>query len=319
MSTTVLTYHEIDTSSESKSKSEEKLDKLRDSFFPFYIRYLANMINKVHEVFPVIGCRLAMACFCLSVKKRLSLKAKAFYEGGIKVKHVVDGRTCYSYHYGDRGPKVLLLHGYASYGYRWRNYVQELVSLGFQPVVLDAPGHGSSPGYLLSVPNYINVVRAVLEKEEEWYGVVSHSMGSLIGMIALSESGLKLSSNRFVAMSTFSDCDGLLTRYGACIGFNKRLMGAVKSWVASWTGKPLSYFSFIERAQDLDLDIQLIYDDMDIVVPTEEPEKIVSETTLSDITVTSGLGHSLSRSEICERALSFLTSSRSVLSSGQSE
>ena len=63
----------------------------------------------------------------------------------------------------------------------------------------------------------------------------------------------------------------------------------------------------IERAENLDLDIQLIFDTHDIVVPYGEPVKILNEIHVADVMSTSNKGHGLHQREVTDRILSFVT------------
>jgi alpha-beta hydrolase superfamily lysophospholipase len=58
------------------------------------------------------------------------------------------------FHWGESGPLVLLAHGWSSCAARLVDFVEPLMSAGFQVVGFDAPGHGASSGFRSDLPRY---------------------------------------------------------------------------------------------------------------------------------------------------------------------
>lgn len=57
----------------------------------------------------------------------------------------IDGRVAFVERAGD-GPPVLCVHSAGQTGVQWRGVLRELPAHGYQPVVVDLPGHGRSDG-----------------------------------------------------------------------------------------------------------------------------------------------------------------------------
>src|SRR5690606_32675566 len=85
------------------------------------------------------------------------------------------------YQWSGTGATVLLVHGWESNSFRWRNLIQFLRANDFNILAFDAPAHGYSSGEYLHVPLYSECVLHMLEKHRPKH-LVGHSVG---GMTAL--------------------------------------------------------------------------------------------------------------------------------------
>ncbi|MFN3999957.1 alpha/beta hydrolase [Algoriphagus sp.] len=278
-------------------------------FFPSYIGNVGKAINAVHKVNPLTACKLTMGVLSLSLRGKIRNEERAFYQSGIAQLHHCEKHKFYTFTFGE-GPPILLLHGWCSRGARWMDYVQELVCQGFQVVVMDAPGHGTSPGYTLSVPHYIKCVGQVLQTRSRWHAIVSHSMGSLVGVIAASESSSEqFAKSKFVLMSTFSNCDALMSKFSRCLGISEKVLEDTRNWIPDYSGRPLSYFSINNHISRFDEpEVLLIADREDIVVPTTEANLILESIPKAASLFTHGLGHNLRCDNVRKVVIDFLQS-----------
>jgi hypothetical protein len=276
-------------------------------FFPPYIHRVGQVINTVHQVHPKAGCRLTMGALSVAVRRRLKASDRAFYAAGQKQEYSCGRHRFYTYTFG-QGPSVLLLHGWCSNGARWAPYVRELTEAGFQAIVMDAPSHGQSPGRFLSVPDYIRCAGQLIRSRPHWHAILAHSIGSLAGVISASEQAGEVQIGRFVLMSTFSNCDTLMSKFARCLGVSETVLSDTREWIPNYTGKPLSYFCLIEHLQQLGgPNTLLVADQKDIVVPPQETTAILSALPHVQSMITHGLGHNLRCTTVQRQVLNFLT------------
>src|SRR5690606_36097328 len=73
---------------------------------------------------------------------------------------------------------VLLLHGWESNSFRWRNLIEKLRDDGYNIVAFDAPAHGNSTGKIFHVPLFTECTRAVMEIYRPKY-IIGHSVGGM--------------------------------------------------------------------------------------------------------------------------------------------
>lgn len=281
------------------SQLEEANDRdLKKKFFPKGISLVANGINNLHKISPFLSSRLTMFLLSISIKKRIKKEDELFYQKGRKQVFGFKNKKFNVYSFGS-GPKVLFIHGWASNGARWKNHVEKVVAKGFTAVVVDAPAQGTSKGLFLSVPDYIHCVKTVFDSSKNWYGIVSHSIGSLVGVIAASQSKKQFDKLKIVMMCTFSDCDALMTKYARCMGIADHVLTHTKNNIDEIYNKPLSDFSLTHHFKQLNAEGFLLYNSHDIVVPSVEVYKIRRALPSLRFFETTEGGHNL-RSEIVE-------------------
>ena len=281
------------------SQQEEANDRdLKEKFFPKGISLVANGVNNLYKVSPFLSSRLTMSLLSLSIRKRVRKEDEEFYKKGRKQSFIFKNKKFNVYFFGS-GPQVLFIHGWASSGARWKKYVEKLVAKGFTAVVVDAHGQGTSKGFRLSIPDYIQCIKTVLDSGENWYGIVSHSVGSLVGVIAASESKKQFDKLKIVMMCTFSDCDALMTKYARCMGIAEGVLTYTKNSIDKIYDNPLPHFSLTHHFQQLNAEGFLLYNTNDIVVPSIEVYKIRQALPSLRFFETSEGGHNL-KSEIVE-------------------
>lgn len=287
---------------ESSTPESKNQDRLLKAFFPRGITYVGVIINYVHMISANFAARLTMFMFSISISKPVKQKDKLFYNSGVR-KIFKNGNYRYNvYEYGS-GPKVLLVHGWTCRGARWKKYVDRIVDAGYTALVMDAPAHGTSPGFRLSVPDFVICTRVIINHYQGVHTIVSHSMGSIVSTIALSESRYSEADTKLVLMNSFADCDSLISRFATCIGINESVMAHTRDWISEYTYSPLNYFSMIDRLQFTKADVLLISDDQDIVVPRGEVSRILDCAYPIEHLRTNGLGHRLQSIEIVDRVV----------------
>lgn len=279
---------------------------MAERFFPRYIRRVGQAINLVHKVNPTAGCKLNMKALSIAVRRKLKPADLAFYRSGRRQMHTSGQYRFYTYTFG-KGPAVLLIHGWCSDGSRWASYVQQLTRMGFQSVVMDAPSHGQSPGRTLSVPGYIACIEQVMTSKKHWHAAITHSMGSLTGVVAASHVCLKTNIDKFVLMNTFADCDALMSKFSRCLGVAENVLADTRSWIRHYTGKPLEYFTLKRHLSEMKMPpTLLIADKDDIVVPQRETQRILENLSYIQHYLTSGLGHNLWDDQVTQKVLKFV-------------
>lgn len=279
--------------------------QMTQHFFPAYARVIGTQINRIGQWFPALACRLTMKVLSISLRKRLKPADYRLYTSSTVQRYQYRKHIYYTYTYGV-GPSILLLHGWCSHGGRWESYISPLVKKGYQVVVMDAPGHGMSPGQFLSVPDYIACVKEVLAQQPKWFALLAHSMGSLTGTIAASE--LNLRFDRCILMSTFSHCDALMSKFALGLGVSESILASTRAWIKNYTGEPLAHFSLLKHLSCSPESTLLIADRQDKVVPLEEFEQISTHFPTMPTVLTNGLGHNLRSAKLRSQVIEFLSS-----------
>ena len=299
----MATKHNLGNPLELATLSADQM--LMRNFFPPQIKWFSKSVNNIHKASPTLSYKMTMAALSFSVRRHLKSKDKAFYAKGTKQTFESNGKRFYTYSYGE-GPEVYFVHGWVSYGARWKLYVEQVVALGFKGVVIDAPAHGTSPGMFLSLPDYVLALKLVFNNAENVHAVINHSIGSLCSIVALKESSFSKPC-KIGLLSSFNTAEALLNKFGRSIGINEQVLTSIVPWIPSYAGYDISYLTISKHLEDLGKDVLMIYDRDDSIVPVIEPMTLLNEHPDITYCLTFGFGHNLKSPQIIEEVVNFIT------------
>ena len=141
---------------------------------PLYGKYLSllALIDKKK------AAQTAFDIFCTIRKGRVKPIQEDFLNAAKLTVEEINGQHIQVYHWKGTKPTVLLMHGWESNTFRWRNLIKKLREKDFDILAFDAPGHGYSTGKKLHVPLYAITSRFILDKYKPLL-VVAHSVGGM--------------------------------------------------------------------------------------------------------------------------------------------
>jgi pimeloyl-ACP methyl ester carboxylesterase len=211
-----------------------------------------------------------------------------------------------TYHWRGEGSKVLLLHGWDSHSFRWKDMVKHLKTKNYDITAFDAPAHGYSGGNLLNVPIYNEVLDMMLKRTQPEI-LVGHSMG---GMTAVFNQYLKSSAHikKMILLGAPSDLKRIMDVFQQILGLSDKFMRVTEDYFKDRYGYTFADFSTQVFARNLDTDTLIIHDKYDKIVPYSEAEDIHTNLKNSKLMITEGAGHSLHKEKICKRILNFIKS-----------
>ncbi|MGW8566135.1 alpha/beta fold hydrolase [Isoptericola sp. NPDC055881] len=205
----------------------------------------------------------------------------------------VDGERVVTYRWGDRAaPAVLLAHGWKSRASRFAALVTALEDAGLGVVSFDGLAHGDSTGRRMSALDHMAAMRAVLDAEGPFTGVVGHSLGGLAAGLALHDG---FPTDRFVSVSAMTGFDALAATFLRLVGMPASQLDRFCDHVAR---------TFPGQAPDVRARIDLVTHPVPASVPTLVVHDADDRMSLPDgarrlhaampgsrLVVTSGLGH----------------------------
>ena len=252
------------------------------------------------------GAKTGIELFCKVRAGRVKPKQVDFLD---KAKHrleSIEEHRVQTYHWPGEGSSILLLHGWESNVYRWRNLIGYLREEGFNIFAFDAPGHGNSAGDYLHAPLYAQVTRHVIEQYQPDH-VVAHSMG---GMAILYDHYVRPQSNLHKIVTIGSPCDfrEIMDQYQKRLKFNDRAYQAMDNYLKEWLGLHIDEFSSAIFVQDNIKEGLLLHDKEDKQISVEASRKVHKHWKGSKLIETSGLGHSMHQEGVNRQIISFLQS-----------
>ncbi|WP_420400640.1 alpha/beta fold hydrolase [Flagellimonas sp.] len=246
----------------------------------------------------------AFNLFCTVRKGRVLPQQKDYLDDAKLEVEQVAGHQLQSYHWSGNKETVLLVHGWESNTFRWRNLIQKLKEADFNIVAFDAPSHGYSTGKLLYVPLYEQALHHMVKKYDPKY-LVGHSVGGMTLMYNEYKNpnpGVK----KMVVIGAPSEFHEIMQQYQDILKFNDRFMGILDNYILNRFGFHIRDFSTSKFAKTNTKKGLLFHDKLDMVAPYHASKQVHASWKGSRLVSTEGLGHSMHQEEINDEIISFL-------------
>ncbi len=248
----------------------------------------------------------AFDVFCTIRKGKVLPVQKAFLDAAKHEVEIVGEHQVQSYQWEGIGDTVLLMHGWESNTYRWRNLIKKLKENNFNIIAFDAPAHGYSSGKRLHVPLYSLSSRHMLNKYHPKY-VVAHSVG---GMTILYDHFKNPESTVEKIVTVGSPCEfsQFMDHYQKLLRFNNRVRAAMDKRLKEWLGFHFHEFSSARFVANNTKKGLLFHDEYDLQVPFTASKRVHGYWKGSQLVATKGLGHSMHQEAVNEQIIAFLES-----------
>ncbi len=229
---------------------------------------------------------------------------KEYLDGAKKELLCIENHEIQAYHWPGAGDTVILIHGWESNTFRWRNLIAKLQAADFNIIAFDAPGHGYSSGSKLHVPLYAKILRHVIEKYRPKH-LISHSVG---GMTVIYNENTSPTSGveKIVTVASPSEFYEIMNHFQMLLKFNDRVMRALDAHVFERFGFRIREFSTSEFVRTNTKKGLLFHDKLDKVTPYHASQKVHANWYGSRLISTEGLGHSMHQDEINDAIIGFL-------------
>ena len=216
----------------------------------------------------------------------------------------VNDHRIQTYRWKGAKDRVLLLHGWESNTFRWRNLITKLSAAGFDIIAFDGPGHGYSSGKKMHVPLYASCAQHIIDKYNPKF-VVGHSVG---GMTALYNEYKNPHSSieKIVTIGSPSEFYEIMQHFQNLLNFNDRVLESLDQFVQKRFGFAIQEFSTSTFVRTNTKKGLLIHDELDAIAPFQASEKVHTNWKDSTLIKTRGLGHSMHQDQVNESIIVFL-------------
>lgn len=250
----------------------------------------------------------AFLLFCTPRKGRLLKGQRGFLEDAKDLILEQGQVNIQTYRWKGTGPSILLLHGWESNSFRWRDSIKRLQKEGYNIIAMDAPAHGNSSGKMLHLPLYSACIQAVINTYNPTL-VIGHSLG---GMAILYSLYKYKSDNVFiekvVTLGSPSELSDFMRQYKKILGLSNRMMRHLENHFVNIFGFEFVDFSSARFAENITKKGLLIHDELDAIAPYWSSKQVHSNWKNSTLVTTKGLGHSLHQDKVRDQIVDFLKS-----------
>ena len=248
----------------------------------------------------------AFKLFCTPRKGKVLQQQKAFLSDAKDDILETNGLSIQTYRWKGNGSTVLLMHGWESNTFRWRDFIPKLQAEDYNIIAMDAPGHGNSTGKLLTLPLYAACAQTVIEMYKPKY-IIGHSFGGMT-MVYNQHKFPNTTIEKLVSLAAPSELSDFMRQYKLILGASSKLMNSMEQYFIETYGLKFKEFSSPKFIQSNTKKGLLIHDELDAIAPIWSSEQVHSNWKHSVFIKTKGLGHSLHQDKVRNQVIEFLKS-----------
>lgn len=246
--------------------------------------------------------------FCTPYSGKPKRKAPPAFHHAKSVSVIVEGLTIRGWHFTptkSNGKKILIVHGFDSYCYKYEKYVLKLQHCGFEVLAFDAPAHGVSDGKKLNALLYKNTLLEINKQYGILYGIMAHSVGGLAATLAAEELP---QLQKLVLIAPATETITAVDNFIHFLGLNNEMKNLLVNYIEQFAKLPLNYFSAARAVENIKSKIFWLHDEDDKICPIKDVAPVIAKHLPHiHFSITKGLGHNkIYRDEkVAESIISF--------------
>jgi pimeloyl-ACP methyl ester carboxylesterase len=252
------------------------------------LRLTRAAFGAVQRASPGLAAIWAERLFCTPPRRPISERMAAWLAAARRFDVSVGGRRVAAWSWGERGPGVLIVHGWGSRGARFIDLGGALLASGYRVVTFDAPGHGASSGRLSSGPEFARAALAVATAVGPVSAVVGHSLGGFASALAI---GAGLAARRAVFIAPSASPETYSTQFAALLGVADPVMESMRARLEQRLGFEWDEMDIPARAPAMRIPLLVIHDRDDREVLWDDGAAIARAWPGAKLVTTTGLGH----------------------------
>lgn len=243
--------------------------------------------------------------FCNPFARKVKPHQLEFLQKGMSDVLNLEGYKIQTYKWGSGSKKILLVHGWSSHSFRWKNYIEHLLKNDFTVYALDAPAHGLSSGKSIHVVLYAKVIHAFLKMNSEISSIISHSIGGFATTYLLDQYK-DLTIKKVVIMGAPGEASDFFEFYQQTLGLTTKSLNLIIDEFHTQLGKLPSYFSSARFAESIAIPALIVHDKNDLATNYNYSIRLHKHWANSQLILTEGLGHDLKSKDLIKNVTDFI-------------
>lgn len=270
---------------------------------PYIIKTIGNFINLISYPLPKYAAKQAVKIFSTPRKGRLSDIETHYLENANQETVIYNDVGIKTYHWSGTKKTVLLVHGWESNAFRWKDLIEILKAENFNIIAIDAPAHGNSGSKIFNAILYSECINKVIKKFKP-YLVVGHSIGGTSSALAINN--YKLDVKKLALLGSPSNFDKVVNNYIKLMGYNKKVITAMTTYFLKNFDNAVDYYTIENFSQHIKAQGLIIHDKKDRIISFKDALHISKHYKNSKLIKTVGFGHGLKNEQVYNHILEFL-------------
>lgn len=271
----------------------------------FLAKLIGFFINMIAYISPNYAARLAISLFSKPRKGKHTYEAIDFLDTAFQEEINFKDFSIMTYRWLGDKETILLVHGWESNAFRWKNLIETLKFQGFNVVAIDAPAHGKSGGASFNVIDYSECIHLVAKKFKV-QTVIGHSVGGMATI--LFQHKYKLPElKRIALLGAPSNYKDMFKRYAKMMSYRKSLTKSIDEYALKQFGNLPEYYAAAQFSKDITAEGLIIHDAEDNIIPYNDALDYKTYFANAKFITTNNLDHSLKSEDVDNHILEFIT------------
>lgn len=256
------------------------------------LRTLASTLRAMYRLNPGLAARLAVRLFFMPFPTKLASRRRL--PAGWCPEHLHTGQEGFTLLHRTVGqfavdrPRVLLVHGWGGDALQMRALGDALAQAGWEPVLMDFPAHGRSPGWRCTMPQMVRSLHEAQACAGPFDAVVAHSMGTIATLRAVTE-GFPV--RRLAALAPSSSPASVLRWFGEALGLERGLMARMRTLIEGPERTALDEYEPAWFGKRVQTPVLLVHDRADRMAPFGNSRALLDALPAAALLSTEGLSH----------------------------
>jgi pimeloyl-ACP methyl ester carboxylesterase len=233
----------------------------------------------------------AFELFCTPLKRMRKPLSPLFEQAG-RCTVSVQGITVNGFRWNKGGhTRVQVLHGFESASQNFDRYIRAFIDKGYEVLAFDAPGHGVSGGLQITLPLYIDSIRAVYAAYGPVQSFLAHSFGGL-ALVHFVETLPPGASCRMALVAPATETVTAIDQFFRLLKLDSGVRTAFNDIIRRTGNAEPSYFSIPRAMAHIHCPVLWVHDRHDTVTPLADVQPVIDKQYPQvQFLITEGLGH----------------------------
>lgn len=267
-------------------------------------KIIGAIINFVSYFSSKFAAKLAIDLFSMPKKGNIKPEEAEYLKSATQEDVSYDKLSIKTYHWKGAKNAILLVHGWESNSFRWKDLIEHLKTHNYNIYAIDAPAHGASGGKLFNALLYAECINIIVNKFNI-DTIIGHSVGGMSTVFFQHKYQLE-SIDKLVLLGAPADFIGVFSRYEQMMSYNKRVSQAMANYVLKHFKHLPEYFSPATFSKEISTKGLIIHDKKDRIIPYKDGLKFKQHYTNARFIATKGFGHGLKSEPVYQHILDFL-------------
>jgi pimeloyl-ACP methyl ester carboxylesterase len=254
------------------------------------LRAFAVAMRGLDRIAPRLATEWMLQHFLRPRRRRASDYRKCLPEGAERLAVEHRGQQLTGWSWGEKGPAVLLVHGWEDHSGAMLSLVAPLRERGYRVVALDAPGHGLSPSMATHLVDTGAALAALMAQCGRFEGIIAHSYGAAAIAILLDRQP-QWTPDHLTLVSPMQDIRQHLAIFAGIAGLSLAGWNRLQHRVQDLLGRALGEISTLAAAAQLRAPGLVVHDREDPLIPYVVSARIAARWRAAELVTTCGLGH----------------------------